>query len=89
MSRIDECTVAHKGSAMGIDCLTKAMGYVVHLTSKLQDWFVRYSATLGARAVLTGGVPFSASGCRALKSPTLKRSPPFRLLRDGALGADL
>jgi hypothetical protein len=27
MSRIDECTVAHKGSAMGIDCLTKAMGY--------------------------------------------------------------
>lgn len=27
MSRIDECTVAHKGSAMGIDCPTKAMGY--------------------------------------------------------------
>lgn len=27
MSRIDESTVAHKGSAMGIDCLTKAMGY--------------------------------------------------------------
>ena len=27
MSRIDECTVAHKGSAMGIYCLTKAMGY--------------------------------------------------------------
>jgi len=33
--------------------------------------------------------PFSASGRRALKSPTSARCPPLRLLRDGALGADL
>ena len=83
---------------MGIDCLAKATGYDRALDKQ--------AAGLVREVVCDPSVrepchnwgrcfgPFSASGCRALKSPTSKWCPPLRSLRDGplsiaALGADL
>lgn len=76
MNRIDECTVAHKGSAMGIDSLAKAVGYDRAL-DKQAAGLVRlvFCDPKCESCVITGGRcfgPFSASGCRALKSPTSK-----------------
>ena len=75
---------------MGIGCLAKAMGYDRALDKQAAGLVRRvFCDPRRESCVITGGGcfgPFSASGCRALKSPTV---PKFRSLRDGTLGADL
>ena len=102
MSWIDERTVAHKGSAMGIDRLAEAMGYdralgkqaagLVHQFSRPRAYTQVFCDPRCESCVVTEGEcfdPFSTSGCRAPKDPP-RRNGGHRFGLEGSLGiADL